>query len=48
MRAQLNNETDTDAEEPEKVLVAVDHHMPAPAAGTLPKAAPGVAGPARA
>ena len=32
MRAQLNNETPRDAEEPEKVLDAVDHHMPEPAA----------------
>ena len=47
MRSQLNNETDTDAEEPEKVLDVVDHHMPAPA-GTLAEAAPGMAGPARA
>ena len=31
MRAQLNNETVRDAEEPEKVLDAVDHHMPTPA-----------------
>jgi aerobic C4-dicarboxylate transport protein len=47
MHSQLNNETDTDAEEPEKVLDVVDHHMPAPA-GTLAEAAPGMAGPARA
>ena len=47
MRAQLNNETDTDAEEPEKVLDAVDHHMPAPD-GRLAEAAPGMAGQARA
>ena len=30
MRAQLNNETPRDAEEPERVLDAVDHHMPEP------------------
>jgi aerobic C4-dicarboxylate transport protein len=30
MTAQLNNETNADAEEPEKVLDAVEHHMPAP------------------
>jgi len=47
MRSQLNNETDTDAEEPEKVLDAVDHHMPAPD-GRLAEAAPGMAGQARA
>ncbi len=28
MHRQLNNETTTEAEEPEKVLDAVDHHMP--------------------
>jgi aerobic C4-dicarboxylate transport protein len=48
MHSQLNNETDTDAEEPEKVLDVVDHHMPEPAAGALAGAAPGMAGPARA
>jgi aerobic C4-dicarboxylate transport protein len=30
MHAQLNNETSADAEEPEKVLDTVEHHMPAP------------------
>jgi len=30
MRRQLNNETTSDAEEPEKVLDAVEHHMPVP------------------
>jgi len=29
MAAQLNNETVVDAEEPEKVLDVVEHHMPA-------------------
>jgi len=28
MTAQLNNETTADAEEPEKVLDVVQHHMP--------------------
>ena len=31
MRRQLDNETPLEAEEPEKILDAVDHHMPEPA-----------------
>jgi aerobic C4-dicarboxylate transport protein len=33
MTAQLNNETSADAEEPEKVLDVVQHHMPVPDKG---------------
>jgi aerobic C4-dicarboxylate transport protein len=33
LRSQLNNETLTDAEEPEKVLDVVEHHMPASVKG---------------
>lgn len=33
MRRQLDNETASDAEEPEKVLDSVEHHMPAPSRG---------------
>ena len=36
MNSQLNNETDADAEEPEKVLDPIDHHMPTPAAERVP------------